>query len=343
MLRKLYCLLLFIFFSLTAFAQNIKGIVLDENNQPIAGALAYLDGTSLWTTTDEAGNFELRIANKISAALVISYIGYFTLTIKNPFEQNFLEIFLNPKQTQIEEITLVKKKERFKRADKLAVFREQFLGKTTAGKSCTILNEADIVFSYDLKLRRLMVSSDVPLRIYNHFLGYEIEYNIQECYIEFNRTTVQASAVNSWLFLGTAFYKDLTTMGKTYKPQRRMSYEGSMMQFFRYLSKQQLEASGFRLLKHNWRCNPNDYFLVKRHSENYFISLANKNHSTDSPDFEQTFTLEFPGKSDSFVTFTTRSFVVDAFGNNSAYQNIIFSGEISEKRIGDLLPLDYKE
>ncbi|MFT3796063.1 carboxypeptidase-like regulatory domain-containing protein [Flavobacterium sp.] len=342
MLRKFHLLLLY-FFGAATFAQTANGIVWDENNQPIAGALVYLDGTSLWTTTDETGHFELRIAHKINAALVISYIGYATLTVKNPFQQNFLEIYLNPKQTQLEEITVVRKKERFKRAEKLAVFREQFLGKTTAGKSCTILNEADIVFSYDLKMRRLMVSCDVPLRIYNRFLGYEIEYNIQECYIEFSRRTVQPEAVNSWLFLGTAFYKDLTTMGKTYKPQRKMSYEGSMMQFFRNLSTQQLEASGFRLLKHNWRCNPDDYFSVKRHSGNYFISLASKNYSTDAAEFEQTFTLEFPGKSDSFVTFTTRTFVVDVFGNNSSYEKIIFSGAISENRIGDLLPLDYKE
>lgn len=198
MTQKLLHLLLLCFFGTSVWTQTIDGVVLDENKLPIAGALVYLDGTSLWITSAEDGSFKLVSANKIKAPLVISFLGYETVTIQNPFQQSRYEIYLTPKQNQIAEVTVVKKKERFKRADKLLVFKEQFFGKTTAGKSCILLNETDIVFSYDQKTRRLVISCDNPLRIYNPFLGYEIEYTIKECFIEFNNHTVHPDAVSSW-------------------------------------------------------------------------------------------------------------------------------------------------
>src|SRR5574344_327843 len=54
---------------------KLSGIVLDENNDPIIGANILVKGTTLGTTTDLDGKFNLETDDK-SVILVVSYIGY---------------------------------------------------------------------------------------------------------------------------------------------------------------------------------------------------------------------------------------------------------------------------
>ena len=62
--------------------QRIKGQVLDAlDNTSLMGVSVYFDGTSIGTITDESGIFELPLAQKINAALVVSYLGYETRSI----------------------------------------------------------------------------------------------------------------------------------------------------------------------------------------------------------------------------------------------------------------------
>lgn len=61
---------------------TVKGVVLDENGDPIIGANILEKGTTNGTISDMDGNFELTIDN---ATLQVSYIGYLpqTIIIKN--------------------------------------------------------------------------------------------------------------------------------------------------------------------------------------------------------------------------------------------------------------------
>lgn len=58
---------------------TVKGIVIDENGQPLPGATVMEKGTSNGTTTDFDGNFSITVED--TAVLVISYLGYETLEI----------------------------------------------------------------------------------------------------------------------------------------------------------------------------------------------------------------------------------------------------------------------
>jgi len=334
LIASVFCCL----FVFAGCAQNIKGFVYDENRLAIAGALVYLDETSVWATTDDVGGFELKTPAKINTMLVISYLGYETMVVADPFSKPTHDIHLKPKATALSEVT-IDTKPRFNRSEKLRVFTEQFLGTTIAGKSCTILNEADLKLDYDSSKRRLTVSCDQPIRIYNRHLGYEIEYRVRQCYIDFNNKTLDPDAVTAWSFIGTTFYKDLTTVDQSFAAQRKMSYAGSAMQFFRSLIGNQLNQSGFKILRHNWTCDPAAYFAINRLNDYYEVKVGDKNN-TAAPS-EVAFTLAYPGKPDSAVTFTTDSFTVDFFGNHDSYNSIQFAGNISKNRIGDLLPLDY--
>jgi TonB-dependent starch-binding outer membrane protein SusC len=79
---RVFALLLGLFLSVGAFAQNIvvKGHVKDATGETIIGASVKVAGTNTGTVTDFDGNFTLNV--KKGATLIISYIGYSSKTIQ---------------------------------------------------------------------------------------------------------------------------------------------------------------------------------------------------------------------------------------------------------------------
>ena len=61
-----------------AHSQAIKGIVHDQNNQPLIGVTIQLKNTQKGTQTDASGNYSISQITKGSYTLVFSYIGYKT-------------------------------------------------------------------------------------------------------------------------------------------------------------------------------------------------------------------------------------------------------------------------
>lgn len=337
----LLLLLLFPFF--TGFSQILSGTVFDENKEAIPGVSVYLDGTSIGTITNDQGHYELPFSQKINTTLVITYIGYHPKFINNPFDNNNQHIYMTPKETTLKEVTV--QADGFKRADKLEIFRQEFLGQTKAGRACKILNEDDIVFGY--KNKELSASSQIPLRIYNPFLGYEMEFSLSDFNVRFHQKSISPRDIYTSFFAGTIFYKDLTTPKKNYLKKRLNTYRGSQMQFFRNLSQKNWNRKNFQLFDGSYPCNPNDYFIVQPQSGNYTVILKNQVQKSQQlsldKGFSQAFNLLYDGKDQSNVVFKTETFTIDAFGNNSNIDQILFGGEIGRKRVADMLPLDFHE
>ena len=61
-----------------AYAQQVKGTVLDENGEPIIGANVVEKGTTNGIVTDLDGHYTLSVSNVEHAVLQFSYIGYNT-------------------------------------------------------------------------------------------------------------------------------------------------------------------------------------------------------------------------------------------------------------------------
>ena len=75
--KPLMLLFLFCLFPLGISAQNIvKGLVNDENGDPVIGATVRVLGTNTGTVTDLDGHFQVSAAP--NAQLSISYVGYET-------------------------------------------------------------------------------------------------------------------------------------------------------------------------------------------------------------------------------------------------------------------------
>ena len=53
---------------------GVKGVVLDENGEPVPGANVVVKGATVGTITDMDGNFSLQVEK--GATIVVSFIGY---------------------------------------------------------------------------------------------------------------------------------------------------------------------------------------------------------------------------------------------------------------------------
>ncbi len=98
--------LLFIFFGSIAFAQTarIKGVILDENNQPVENVIISCQNKS--TTTNSNGFYELRVPSNQKITLVYSHILLKSKTIVLELKPNE-DFEFNPVMTNTEEITEV--------------------------------------------------------------------------------------------------------------------------------------------------------------------------------------------------------------------------------------------
>ena len=84
---------------------NVRGMVSDENGEPLIGASVSLKGTTIGTITDMNGNFTIGITDN-AERLVISFIGYET---KEELieSRDFIRVVLSEKREGIDEIVVV--------------------------------------------------------------------------------------------------------------------------------------------------------------------------------------------------------------------------------------------
>ena len=63
----------------TAFAQQISGVVSDENGTPLPGATVQIEGTATGVTTDFDGNYSINAQE--GDTLLFSYVGYTSVSL----------------------------------------------------------------------------------------------------------------------------------------------------------------------------------------------------------------------------------------------------------------------
>ena len=105
MKTHLTLLFLFTFFLLNA-QLTVRGVILDENHQPIPFVNIIVEKSTLGTITDDNGNFSITL-KKNRGRLEISSIGYEVLLKKVTKKTGVLKIILKEKADQLEEIIIV--------------------------------------------------------------------------------------------------------------------------------------------------------------------------------------------------------------------------------------------
>lgn len=325
-------------------AQAVKGKVYDEKNQPLYGATIFLDGTSISTISGEDGFFQLPVLSKVNSNLVVSYIGYQTVTISAFTTDKDIEVKMVPSTNSLKEVVI--KKNRFTRKEMLKLFREQFLGDTKAGRKAVIVNEDALDFEYDEQYKVFKASSDQPLVIQNPVLGYEVTYEISDFIVEFKTLSIKSIDTYRILFTGVSRFKETASTADVVK-ERLKSYRGSVLHFFRSLVSNKLAENKFLLVKSKKAASVKDNFQIKDSEGLKEVKLINNpvqivsKNNLEQPKFYSFYQISFDSSKTSGVTFLTPTFNIDAFGIHSHVNQILFEGDMSDKRVGDLLPTNY--
>ncbi len=100
-MRKYIYIIAAIFCATTAFA-GVKGVVYDENGEPVIGANVVIEGTTTGTITDFDGNFE--IDAQAGQKLVFSYMGYISQTLA---AADNMRVDLVPDTKVIDEVVVI--------------------------------------------------------------------------------------------------------------------------------------------------------------------------------------------------------------------------------------------
>ncbi|MDR2955314.1 MAG: carboxypeptidase-like regulatory domain-containing protein [Prevotella sp.] len=251
-MKKIIICLFLVINASSLYSQKIEGKIYDDSTKlPIPEVSIYLNGTTYNTKTDINGKFELVFDNITNTSLIISRVGYKMISIPNPYEGIPEKIYLTP-QSILNEIVVeappksnVKK---YSRKELLKMFKKEFLGETA--KSCDIQNEKDIKLMYDYDYHQLIAQSENPIIILNKHLGYRIDYQIINFYIQYSDLPIWLSErpVLYSTNVGAALFTDLSNNNKKTTERRESVYRETRNFFFKSLINNTLEESAFKIL-----------------------------------------------------------------------------------------------
>lgn len=337
---KSYLIIFCFFFVPFIFSQvKIEGYVYDINNDALFGASIYIDGTTIGTTSDVSGYYNLIIPSNINSVLVFSYFGYITKYENIRNSDSTLNITLEEDVKELREVIL--EQNRFSRKQMLKLFKEQFLGTNKAGKNCNILNEDELYFDYDKVNFVFKAYSDKPLLIENKYLNYKIQFQLIDFECKFYKISISSIDIISSLYAGTSLFSEIDDSSVSLK-RRKKSFEGSSLQFFRNLVINKWSKDDFLLFEGKFMTNPSEHFKIEKRNEGSFkINVTKQAKNLNKKNFIAEFSLLYDKKQQSKIIFYTDVFFIDSFGLFTDYDKIYFSGDITNKKIGDMLPSNY--
>ena len=351
-------LLFFILFMVQGLcAQVVSGYIYDEaENKPLEGAFVYLDGTTINATTDAKGYFILKPGTVYNVPLIVTYVGFENFVLSNPFSYaKPVKVLLRESSINLEEV-VISKNLPFTRKQMLRAFREQFLGITPAGRSCTIENEDDIKLTYNLSTNTLQAKCGVPIRIKNKRLEYHIAFSLVDFQVGYNTLSLSSLYLNRSFFSGTTAYVDISQNGSAEKKRKKV-YLGSVVHFMKTVAANDWQKEKFQLYVDRWPANAENHFKVTDSlSFKKILSLDDMKqpetvgYITDAKTGKkeavkykkhQKYDVMYDGRQQSAFEMNSRVYI-DENGFFTPLQDITFSGYMSTLKAGDLLPANYE-
>lgn len=241
LMEKIFFLLQLFFSPLLLCGQLfIKGKVTDDATQsPLKGASVYINNSTRGTNTDENGEFEIGPLEPGRYEVVASYVGYTPLLFTAELINKGVKISfrLDKKETILREVLVLTDETR---RQYLEIFKKNVLGLSVAAERSRIKNIDEVQFTTGENKNEIQAYTEKELEIENPELGYTIYFELLDFY--FHKTT------RSTYFFGYTRFVDWEQNGKTKKrwiKERRDTYFGSTVHFFRSLVKKELSKQGF--------------------------------------------------------------------------------------------------
>ena len=108
--------------------------------------------------------------------LTISSLGYYSTTFNDFSTDKIHRIYLVPKIFELNVVIISARAYARERRANLKIFKNEFLGKTVNSLSCEIVNEDDIILTYDSDNDTLKAFCSNPILVENKALGYSVTY-----------------------------------------------------------------------------------------------------------------------------------------------------------------------
>jgi hypothetical protein len=351
MLKFIFFYLAVFLFPCKTFSQLFYGRVLDENKQPLLGASIYFDGTTKGVVTNRNGFFEINIPNNIyEPKLIISYLGYSNLIIKNlssPGGTYNLERSIEV----LNKVNLVSSG--FTRKEMEEAFKTHFLGNVVEAEYCKILNLEDIHLYYRENDNTFHAKSLKPIIVENNFLGYKIMYDLDEFFVQFRATSLKYADYQNSFLSGYTLFEDINPAKVS---KRKNMYEGSLRKFFLHLidSDQQkfksyidisVKNEKYHIINSGRSYQAEEIFGVEKLENNIynifirseFVSYKNDNYK---PNKVRIIVRNIRKKS--LLIFKKPYFKVDSHGFNID-DNVIIKGDMANYKVARMLPKNFGE
>ncbi len=368
--------LVLLLFPLQVVSQiKITGTVFEtESNHPVMYATVYVNGTTIGTITNPAGEFSLE--NVVPPCeIVISHVSYTAQIIE--IKQNAdTELHIKLKPAEVE-LGVVDVKDKNLREANLIHFKKRFLGTDYWGKNAFIENDSVLVFrrekvvdnnevvleseilSPDSNSILFTVNSKGPLLVNLPLLGYKLHINL----IHYKELQTGNEDMYRFHILGYFYFQPEVESSKRktnrYRKKQLEAWYNSDRHFCHSFFHNQLKKNGFLVFEIS---NPEegkiefknfelDNYTVRDNKEIKIIGLKNKilfiqyveyfNKPVDLIKREKDKTPHSPNMISSKIYFLKDTCTIRADGSRPD-NSIMFGPAIGNKRVGAMLPYDFQ-
>lgn len=324
-------ILLFLCCPFLALSQNIlKGNVKDLDQNALPDVSIYFDGTTIGTITDEDGDFSILMPRDRSIPLIISMLGFETLQVTNYANAKERITFnLKPSTEQLNPVML--EHDTWSREKKLAEFKKAFFGPTRMAEKCSILNEDALQLIYRPSKESLTAYAEEPLIIENDFLGYRVRYNLNAFKAEFETLPCVPQHLIKLYYEGSSFFQEINEpVKRKYINNRKRAYNGSLIHFLQTLESKTLYKNRFVIYDNKMEVAPYSKIEVAPHDDEYKKITFTSNELS----------VAYDGKYRTSI-LAENPFYVDKFGNHTPPRSLTLNGDMGNRRIAYLLPLNY--
>lgn len=353
----------------TVYGQDkytISGTVRDNKGQTLPGATVFLTGTKIITACNTSGEFSLSNISSGTYQLVAKMVGYEPEIIPIALKSNSLSItvVLKSKTNQLNEVSITFDPDWDRH---YAEFKRRFLGTTPNARDCKILNPKALHFHYSKRSKKLTATADDFIEIENDALGYKINYLLDS--FEYSDST------HVMRYQGSPSFEELKPKSdkqlKQWQKNRTIAYRGSITHFMKSIYNDKVISEGFRVYKIINKPSPARTFdkekpvffdqrpilldsLLTVTDKNFksltykdclYVVYTNEKEAYQFKDSEYTITkpqgAKVPVGQCSMVNLMEPDVTIDANGNFSSPNALLFEGYMAWEQVADLMPLEY--
>lgn len=345
-----------------SFAQDkgtLRGAAIDSTSrESLPFANIFVNNTTIGTSADQNGEFELKNLQPGFNDVVFSYVGYHPRIIRFYIAEGATissgSVALLQKPEEMEEVQVSEKRDKdWER--KLKSFERFFLGENNNSENCKIQNPWVINFSENSSKSTMEASASEPIEIFNYGLGYKIYFYMAN----FSANPEKYQIVGQFRFEEAEPLE--TKQAVNWRKNRIDTYHGSERHLFKALIDGRAEEEGFRLyvekrgtpstIRTNVFSNELNKSVVEFDAKDIVKKGKNPGQYTISlpPRLEVHYTNEYATKKyykdvpfqvswievdKGQLTLTKEGVVLNSI-------DLVTSGAISASRVADLLPLNF--